>query len=346
MSASQRALPRHAPKSQDLDRGPVDETSPSNTMFPPQSMAQMQAGGMGMSDVRALLSGGAPDQAFDLGRMGRATTLPFQGMLRQGFGAGLGGISAFQGPMVDVALDLMGARAAEHEGDVLLPSAGVTPELVGEEAAHALQGRQNGRAGGSGQTSRPTDGAEQEARWAAEHVAKGEPVKLTEPVGAEVNRSWLGEAWDTASNAVSGAAKWAYDGVTNTASSIYHGLTDWHFEGRDALNKPQPTQEELNAADSSWKLLPKEMSVFHDNKVGDPEKKYVHPDGSEAVIDGDTGEHVTDPKYMGTYNYVNPMAWGDVNGITDVPAFLGKNVGHFFADVVPYFFGGNVRGDG
>ena len=80
-------------------------------------------------------------------------------------------------------------------------------------------------------------------------------------------------------------------------------------------------------------------SEEHDNKRGKPELKYVLLDSSgwgsrEVVFDGDTLEPITDPRYMGTYNYVN---------------FRGTfvtGVGHFLFDMLPYYIGGNVRGPG
>lgn len=126
---------------------------------------------------------------------------------------------------------------------------------------------------------------------------------------------------------------------------LYKKLTAFHFEGREEKNGKPPGYDELTAPGSEWKLLPEAMSVFHDNKVGKPELKFVHPDGREAVIDGDTHEPVTDAKFMPTYNYVNPMPMDDIKGPADLIKFAGKNLGHFFADVVPYAIGGNVRGE-
>ena len=55
---------------------------------------------------------------------------------------------------------------------------------------------------------------------------------------------------------------------------------------------------------------------------------------------------MTDAKYGGTYNYVNPAPvpdkWYDLGGWG---AYAGKGVGHLVLDVVPYAAGGNVRGE-
>ncbi len=71
----------------------------------------------------------------------------------------------------------------------------------------------------------------------------------------------------------------------------------------------------------------------------------MHSDGREAVFDGDTLEFVRDPRYVGTYNYVNPVAASEVTGVGSALKFVGKNVGHFVTDVVPFAVLGNVRGD-
>lgn len=79
------------------------------------------------------------------------------------------------------------------------------------------------------------------------------------------------------------------------------------------------------APGSGWTLLPASMSVYHDNGKGAAEQvragcaaadppssdrtvvvlqKFIHSDGREAVVDGDTGKIYLDPRYMPTYNYV------------------------------------------
>ncbi|MCX2783662.1 PQQ-binding-like beta-propeller repeat protein [Microbulbifer thermotolerans] len=127
---------------------------------------------------------------------------------------------------------------------------------------------------------------------------------------------------------------------------LWKKATDWHFEGRDARNGNLPSYEQATGKGSEWDLLPPEQSIFHDNGVGKPELKFIHPDGREAVFDGDTLSLVTDPKYVGTYNYVNPAPvpdkWYDVGGWG---AYAGKGLGHLVLDVVPYWMGGNVRGE-
>ena len=122
----------------------------------------------------------------------------------------------------------------------------------------------------------------------------------------------------------------------------------WHFEDRAELNGAPPSYAEVTAENSQWSKLPPSQSIYHDNNVGSPEVKYIHPDGREAVFSADmTGyyEPYIDPRYIATFNYVNPPPfpeWYDVGGYLDV-YFYGQ--GHLMFDVLPYMIGGNVRGD-
>ncbi len=128
--------------------------------------------------------------------------------------------------------------------------------------------------------------------------------------------------------------------------SFLESLSAWHFEDRAAMNSNLPSYEEAIAEGSQWQLLPESQSIFHDNGEGKPELKFIHPDGREAVFDGDTHELVTDPEFAGTYNYVNPAPapenWYDLAGWG---SFAAKGLGHVVADVLPYNLGGNVRGE-
>lgn len=139
---------------------------------------------------------------------------------------------------------------------------------------------------------------------------------------------------------------WFTENVAVPSRKAWKRLTDWHFEGRRRLNKEKriPSFEEIQN-NPKWTLLPQAMSVFHDNGKGKPELKFVSTDGREAVFDGDTHELLMDPRFMPTYNYVNPMKASEVDGVGSAARFVGKNIGHFAADVVPYWIGGNVRGN-
>lgn len=131
------------------------------------------------------------------------------------------------------------------------------------------------------------------------------------------------------------------------ARSAYHDLTAWHFEGRDARNGPAPPESEMK---NGWtKMGPKE-TVYHDNNRGEAERKYVKEvdsgflglGGQEAVYDGDTDQPMERGAYQATYNYCNPAK----DGLKDKSlSGIGRNLGHFALDVVPYWFGGTVRGD-
>ena len=109
---------------------------------------------------------------------------------------------------------------------------------------------------------------------------------------------------------------------------------NWHHKGRDARNTNLPVTPP--AQGSGWVELPSSQNIFHDNGKGKPERKFIHPDGREAVYDGDTGELVTDPCNKGTYNYVNPPQDG-MGGFEQV----WRGAGHFFADMVPFAMWGN-----
>lgn len=157
-----------------------------------------------------------------------------------------------------------------------------------------------------------------------------------------------------ANGAITGAFSRLFNGELHKdaqkGDGFFKGLwkkaTGWHFEGRDARNGNLPSYEQATGQGSEWTLLSPEQSIFHDNGVGNPELKFINPDGREAVFNGDTLSLVTDSKYIGTYNYVNPAPvpdkWYDVGGWG---AYAGKGLGHLVLDVVPYAAGGNVRGE-
>ena len=109
------------------------------------------------------------------------------------------------------------------------------------------------------------------------------------------------------------------------------------------MNNPYPTYDEVQGR--PWIILPEEQSIYHDNGVGRPEEKYIHPDGREAVFDGDTHEPVTDSRYMATYNYCSPMPLPDDPMLTDYTNLIIQYIGHFLFDVFPYWLWGNERRD-
>ena len=98
--------------------------------------------------------------------------------------------------------------------------------------------------------------------------------------------------------------------------------------------------------DGNWTQLDPDMSIYHQNGIGEPELKFICKDGREAVFTKDFSKDGSyqlylDPKYKGTYNYCNsgdkPTGITDIKGITN---FAGKGTGHFFADMLPYYLTG------
>ena len=98
-----------------------------------------------------------------------------------------------------------------------------------------------------------------------------------------------------------------------------------HHNVRSALNNPLPRSPPVDG-ENGWHLLPLEQSIFHDNGDKYPECKYVNDDGREAVYDGATHQIITDNRYAGTYNFINPQT---------------SKIGHAILDVLPYLIMGN-----
>ncbi len=161
--------------------------------------------------------------------------------------------------------------------------------------------------------------------------------------------------------AVDGAADLGRQGVQlveDGADAAYHGLTDWHFEGRDALNGPAPGQGDLTDPSGGWVRQPPWMADLHqDPDHAGREVKYVNGDGRESIRyddGGADGGEVTDGRYKGTYNYVNPGNWDQLQNqgtVMGVPVggaleWAGRGIGHAALDIAPWLLGGNVRGPG
>ena len=125
-------------------------------------------------------------------------------------------------------------------------------------------------------------------------------------------------------------------GNTKTiGDKLIEKITYFHFEARDSKNTITESFEDIsksaNTKDGDWVLLTKEMSKYHQNGFGADELKFVCKDGREAVFTKDFSsdgsyELYTDPQYKGTYNYCNPTT---------------NPIGHFFADMLPYYLTGN-----
>lgn len=162
---------------------------------------------------------------------------------------------------------------------------------------------------------------------------------------------------ERAVDAVGGAARAGGQMISDGADAAWHGLTDWHFEGRDAHNGPAPSAADLNG--NGWVRQPEWMAALHqDPDHAGSEVKYVNADGRESIRyanpDGSDAGEVTDDRYRGTYNYVNPGVWDDLRNqgvVAGVPVggaaeWAARGVGHFAADILPWYLGGTVRGPG
>ena len=170
------------------------------------------------------------------------------------------------------------------------------------------------------------------------------PTGWVDPLGLELRHG--GDLLGISEQAAISMSTPRGNGRSKVDLGIVKALTSWHFEGRDARNGVHPTYAQVNARDSRWRLLPKSQSILHDDGVGKPEEKYVHPDGREAVFNGDCLCPEIRPKYKGTYNYINPgeipEKWYDGSKWIE---YGGRQIGHGITDVVPWVPGGNVRGD-
>ncbi len=145
-------------------------------------------------------------------------------------------------------------------------------------------------------------------------------------------------------NSIRNAASAVAGVVSNAAVKV----TALHFEGRDAINDPfnDYTYADVLGETNKWTKLDNWQVGTHNNNVGKIELKYVHnKTGAELVFDGDSPDkQLTQIGIKGTPNYVNPMPSSQVKGIGSALEFVGRSAGHFFADVVPFWIGGDVRG--
>ena len=86
--------------------------------------------------------------------------------------------------------------------------------------------------------------------------------------------------------------------LSSGASNILKTL---HYEARAIANGNHATYSQVDS-DKNWIEVGANQTKFHDNRIGNPEKKFTHNDGREAVFDGDTLLPMTDPRYIATYN--------------------------------------------
>ncbi len=141
----------------------------------------------------------------------------------------------------------------------------------------------------------------------------------------------------------------------NFVNFLYRKVTSWHFEDRFSANGVHPSYGEVSRRNSGWRKLLINESVFHDNGIGSQEEKFVHDrSGREAVFTSDkvfggsndgSLKPYTDPRYIASYNYVTTAPFP--SRLTDFGGALrwaGTGIGHAALDMLPYAFGGNVRG--
>ena len=98
----------------------------------------------------------------------------------------------------------------------------------------------------------------------------------------------------------------------------------------------------LGDLNSGWRLVSPSESIYHTpdpytTNIKDWNVKLVNVDGREVVLKTTDGYKVeTDPRYLGTYNYVTPSADSKLSG---------DSLGHLRQDVIPYIFWGNSEDD-
>lgn len=125
------------------------------------------------------------------------------------------------------------------------------------------------------------------------------------------------------------------DQAKQSAARLKHDATRWYFEDRDAKNKPLPNS--MRRADrAGFEMYPQWQNALHQNEKGEPEVKYVHPDGREVIYDGDTRKVLTDPELKGTFNYANAPA-KDPENLAEWLDFLSQDgvLEHIVLDIVP-----------
>jgi len=123
-------------------------------------------------------------------------------------------------------------------------------------------------------------------------------------------------------------------------------LSEWAPD-RQALNVDLPPSMHHAHFDPDWVELEPGQAVFHqDPNVPGQEVKFIHADGREAVY-YPNGSLVRDPRYAGTFNYVNPRpaptALTDIVGALEW-AFYG--LGHLIPDIAPWAVERFVLGGG
>jgi len=106
---------------------------------------------------------------------------------------------------------------------------------------------------------------------------------------------------------------------------------------RNTLNVNIPISPPVEGVDG-WTKFPDNLAKYHQlGENGKGNEKFVNVDGREAVYTK-YDVLVTDSLNGGTYNFV---PYNDSNIIT----IIGTGIGHFFADMLPYYVMGNDWSD-
>ncbi len=122
--------------------------------------------------------------------------------------------------------------------------------------------------------------------------------------------------------------------VTDTQPEVQPSLGDKLIITRQAHYDRNKYNEDVSYefASQNWKKMSDAESIYHRHGVGNEHnEKFISPDGHYEVVFRNR-ELVKDPANLGTYNIIAPIGfWG--------------NIGHVYADVLPYWMWGNTPDD-
>lgn len=119
----------------------------------------------------------------------------------------------------------------------------------------------------------------------------------------------------------------------NTANNRIRVLNSFdglpfNHENRNIYNNIPANIAVAKAAD--WTEMADEESVFHQfGQNGKNNRKFVSPDGLNEVVFRPNGSLESDPRNIGTFNFEPPT----------------NDLGHFYDDVLPYYWSGNGSSD-
>ena len=163
-----------------------------------------------------------------VGRPGRPLDRRTRRRMERGFGRDFGGVRIHTDAAAATSARRLAARAYSVGDHLVFGSGQYAPgsrdgqRLIAHELAHTVQQRDGRHVQRAGTVSSPGDPHEREADRVAAAVVDGRsatPV-LTAPAG--VNRSWLGDAWDAATDAVGEGA----DAVVDFGGEVVEDVED------------------------------------------------------------------------------------------------------------------------